>query len=61
MYSNPFYENVGRKYYLEWPTTILAILATFFIIPVRPPGSSALTHLTVASIRYTLCTFGVQG
>jgi hypothetical protein len=26
MYSAPFYENVGTRYKLEWPSTILAVL-----------------------------------
>lgn len=37
LYSAPFYENVGGpdyKYHLEWPTTILAIIALFVTIPV---------------------------
>ncbi|KAM0751502.1 MFS general substrate transporter [Meredithblackwellia eburnea MCA 4105] len=34
MYSTPFYSNIPGRYKLEWPTTILAILATLFIIPV---------------------------
>ena len=37
LYSTPFYENIGGpeyKYHLEWPTTILAILAFFVTIPI---------------------------
>lgn len=37
MYSAPFYNNVGGpryRYHLEWPTTILAIIAFFVTIPV---------------------------
>ncbi|KAL7419360.1 hypothetical protein Q5752_006198 [Cryptotrichosporon argae] len=37
MYSTPFYTNVGGSSYrlhLEWPTTILAIVATLVAIPV---------------------------
>lgn len=33
-YSHPMYENIGDKYHLEWPSTILAILAVFVTIPV---------------------------
>lgn len=37
MYSTPFYTDVGNghaKYKLEWPTTILSILAIFVTIPI---------------------------
>ncbi|MCJ1279306.1 hypothetical protein MMC21_007130 [Puttea exsequens] len=37
MYSTPFYTDVGNghaKYKLEWPTTILAVLAIFVTIPI---------------------------
>ncbi|KAI9855314.1 MAG: hypothetical protein M1824_006164 [Vezdaea acicularis] len=34
MYSTPFYSNVGHKYKLEWPTTILAVLALIVTIPI---------------------------
>ncbi|ORY20831.1 putative multidrug transporter [Naematelia encephala] len=37
MYSTPFYSNVGGESYrlhLEWPTTILAIVAVFVTIPI---------------------------
>ncbi|WWC93166.1 uncharacterized protein L201_008134 [Kwoniella dendrophila CBS 6074] len=37
MYSTPFYSNVGGesyRYHLEWPSTILAIIAGFVTIPI---------------------------
>ncbi|KAI9799790.1 MAG: hypothetical protein M1825_004350 [Sarcosagium campestre] len=34
MYATPFYSNVGSKYKLEYPTTILAILALLVTIPI---------------------------
>ncbi|MCJ1465129.1 hypothetical protein MMC07_003745 [Pseudocyphellaria aurata] len=34
MYATPFYEHIGQKYQLEWPTTILGCLAFFFTIPI---------------------------
>lgn len=37
LYSAPFYKNVGGvgyRYHLEWPTTILAIVAFFVTIPI---------------------------
>ncbi|KAI9734998.1 MAG: hypothetical protein M1834_002080 [Cirrosporium novae-zelandiae] len=34
MYSMPFYENVGSKYKLEWPTTILGCIAICVTIPI---------------------------
>lgn len=34
LYSTPFYEHVGHKYKLEWPTTILGGLAFLVTIPI---------------------------
>ncbi|KZF25243.1 MFS general substrate transporter [Xylona heveae TC161] len=34
MYATPFFENVGHKYHLEWPSTILAFIALFVAIPI---------------------------
>ncbi len=34
MYATPMYENIGNKYKLEWPTTILAFLAILVTIPI---------------------------
>jgi len=34
MYSTPFYENVGTKYKLEYPSTILACLSIVVIVPI---------------------------
>jgi hypothetical protein len=37
MYSTPFYTDVGNghaKYKLEWPSTILAVLAIFVTVPI---------------------------
>jgi len=34
MYATPFYEVFPGKYKLEWPTTILAILAAIVTIPI---------------------------
>lgn len=34
MYSTPFYEKVGTKYTLEYPSTILACLAIVVTIPI---------------------------
>ncbi|KAJ9615719.1 hypothetical protein H2200_001796 [Cladophialophora chaetospira] len=34
LYSSPFYENIGEKYTLEYPSTILACLSILVIIPV---------------------------
>lgn len=33
-YSLAVYSNVGHKYKLEWPTTILAVLALIVTIPI---------------------------
>ncbi|KAL2378309.1 hypothetical protein RJZ90_006107 [Blastomyces dermatitidis] len=34
MYSTPLYENIGNKYQLEWPSTILAIISLVVTIPI---------------------------
>ncbi|KAI9867090.1 MAG: hypothetical protein M1830_005857 [Pleopsidium flavum] len=34
MYASPFYKNLGQKYTLEYPTTILACLAFCVTIPI---------------------------
>ncbi|ETI25868.1 hypothetical protein G647_02645 [Cladophialophora carrionii CBS 160.54] len=34
MYSTPFYENIGHKFTLEYPSTILACLSVVVIIPI---------------------------
>jgi len=37
MYSAPFYRNIGGtsyRYHLQWPTTILAILAFIVTVPI---------------------------
>ncbi|PGG99816.1 hypothetical protein GX51_06107 [Blastomyces parvus] len=34
MYSTPMYENIGNKYQLEWPSTILAIISLVVTIPI---------------------------
>ncbi|ERF74027.1 hypothetical protein EPUS_03842 [Endocarpon pusillum Z07020] len=33
-YATPMYENIGHRYKLEWPTTILAFLAILVTIPI---------------------------
>ena len=33
-YATPMYENIGNRYKLEWPTTILAFLAILVTIPI---------------------------
>ncbi|EHY59688.1 hypothetical protein HRR83_001038 [Exophiala dermatitidis] len=34
LYSTPFYENIGQKYKLEYPSTILACLSVVVIVPI---------------------------
>ncbi|KAF8996092.1 MFS general substrate transporter [Hymenopellis radicata] len=34
MYSIPFYENIGDRYALEWPSTILGCIGILVVIPV---------------------------
>lgn len=34
MYAGPMYENIGDRYHLEWPTTILAGLALLMTVPI---------------------------
>lgn len=34
MYSVPFYKVIPGKYKLEWPTTILALIAMLFTMPI---------------------------
>ncbi|KIX01589.1 uncharacterized protein Z518_09315 [Rhinocladiella mackenziei CBS 650.93] len=34
LYSAPFYENIGKKYVLEYPSTVLACLSVVVIIPI---------------------------
>ncbi|MCJ1268792.1 hypothetical protein MMC22_008680 [Lobaria immixta] len=34
LYAAPFYEHIGGKYHLEWPTTILGCLAFLVTIPI---------------------------
>lgn len=34
MYATPFYTNIGTRFALEWPSTILAVLAALLTIPV---------------------------
>ncbi|MCJ1307686.1 hypothetical protein MMC25_001334 [Agyrium rufum] len=34
LYATPFYEHVGTKYKLEYPTTILACMAFLFTLPI---------------------------
>ncbi|KAH0831446.1 putative MFS multidrug transporter [Fonsecaea pedrosoi] len=34
LYSTPFYENISKKYTLEYPSTILACLSVVVIIPI---------------------------
>lgn len=34
LYSTPMYENIGKKYPMEWASTILAIIAIFVTTPI---------------------------
>lgn len=34
MYATPMYENIGGRFHLEWPSTILGVIAFFVTIPI---------------------------
>lgn len=34
LYSSPMYSNIGKKYSVEWASTILAVLALLVTVPV---------------------------